>query len=565
MPDLQFLDILIISPMEKKAKRVEFVPGMNLVLGENDTGKSSLLKSLYWCLGAEIQVHPRWTNARVKGLLHFDMNDTKYYILRDGKHFTIFDDSFTPLYDFKSITNELTPFLAPKLGFAVKLADRQSSLITPPPGYMFLPFYIDQDRSWNSNWDSFLRLQQFSKWKKPLVEYFTGIYPNEYFMAQSERVSLQTKLIDSQAEAKIVRNVKTALEEQYKEIDIVLNYEDFLEEIKELSFVLADHQRESNKIRDKLSEWYSYRADIESQIAMVTHTLGELRSDFKIFSSKIGKIDCPTCGAEYENGFDEIFDIAKDEDRCSELLDELHEKRRDIDKKISELQLKRKDFDTSAAKVKAILKSKSEKGSLEDLIDSESRIKAKKAIQQRIDDVDNKIEEYDLRIDKLKQDMGKLSSKERKAEIFEFFINHLEAFSNDLHVPTPEIQNVKGIWSNIKDQGSDQPRALLAYYYSMLYTMKKYCSCNFSPVVVDAPIQQEQDKKNRQNILVFFDRKSSNWDQTILGVVELYDVKVEGQIITLHNKYSLLNAESFEVNEELYHHVQGEATKLRLE
>ena len=65
MKNLRFHELLLASEVEKTARRVRFHKDATVIRGDNDTGKSSIIKSLYRTLGAEPQnIHARWEVAR---------------------------------------------------------------------------------------------------------------------------------------------------------------------------------------------------------------------------------------------------------------------------------------------------------------------------------------------------------------------------------------------------------------------------------------------------------------------------------------------------------------------
>ena len=47
MKNLRFQSLILLSRKEKAARRIAFDPKATLILGENDTGKSSLIKAIY--------------------------------------------------------------------------------------------------------------------------------------------------------------------------------------------------------------------------------------------------------------------------------------------------------------------------------------------------------------------------------------------------------------------------------------------------------------------------------------------------------------------------------------
>ena len=46
-------------------------------------------------------------------------------------------------------------------------------------------------------------------------------------------------------------------------------------------------------------------------------------------------------------------------------------------------------------------------------------------------------------------------------------------------------------------RGSERPRGITAVYYAFLHTARRYSSCAFCPIAIDAPNQQRQDDMQR--------------------------------------------------------------------
>jgi len=159
-------EMLLMSMREQAAKRIKFHPDTTIIVGANDTGKSSLLKSIYWTFGAQPpDVNEDWKKARVTSLVKFTVDGTRYYILRSENVFGLFDSKQQLIGTYTSVTKQLGPKLAELFDFKITLTNKQGEEIIPPPAYFFLPFYIDQDDSWHENWSSFENLRQLSNWR----------------------------------------------------------------------------------------------------------------------------------------------------------------------------------------------------------------------------------------------------------------------------------------------------------------------------------------------------------------------------------------------------------------
>src|SRR5947209_3891135 len=197
-------EMMLLSYAQKAARKINFHPETTIILGANDTGKSCLVKSIYRAFGAEpAKTHPSWREALVIAVVRFEIDGIKYSILQDQSFYALFDSRDSLIRTFKSVTNELGPYLSDLLDFKIKLINKQNQAITPPPAYCFLPFYVDQDGGWNRPWSSFRYLNHFSDWKLSLAEYHTGIRPNSYYELKSALNQLEQKAKELDSEIRV--------------------------------------------------------------------------------------------------------------------------------------------------------------------------------------------------------------------------------------------------------------------------------------------------------------------------------------------------------------------------
>ena len=64
--------LIVISQNESKSLEIPFSVGLNIVIGGNKTGKSSLIKSIFTTLGCECpKVETDWKNLISESILFF--------------------------------------------------------------------------------------------------------------------------------------------------------------------------------------------------------------------------------------------------------------------------------------------------------------------------------------------------------------------------------------------------------------------------------------------------------------------------------------------------------------
>lgn len=550
MSTLVLNEILLISQKEKRAKKVAFDPNLTLVIGKNRTGKSSLLKSLPRAFSAVPEiVSDTWADARVTNVVKFTVYGVPYSILQYGEFYAIFDEENNLLLATDQVTRELGPYLAGLFEFELKFKMRNSSeLVSPPPAYFLLPFYIDQDSSWRKNWAAFKGLGQFEyEWKKILMEYHAGIRPNEYYKVFAQISGLKEEVANHEKERKTLNNLLEQANKRFKNVNFDIDLSAFKKEIEELLKHCQELKIIEESLKGKLVELYSKKSSIENQIKITDTALNEARADLKHATYHIHEehVECPTCGAMYENSFTERFAIARDEDRCTQVLFRLNYDLMEIKKQIDAEKEKYSSNSAAYVNIKKTLEAKQEQVVLRDLIENEGKKELQNVFTENIDAVTKILIDKGDEIDKLKSRLKVFEDKDRKAAIEKQFSDNMRSFLFELDVHSGD-KNYSRMDVRITETGSCQPRALLAYYYSFLLVMKGYSSSVFGPIIIDSPNQQAQDATNLPKMLKFIRDKKPSDTQLILGTEDLCGIEFNGKIVELYEKQSLLQRSEYD-------------------
>ena len=508
MKSLVFRELRLISYKEERARRLTFDPRRTVIAGDNDTGKSSIIKSLYRTLGATCHISDRWAHASVKSALAFAVDGEPFEMAFDGHAYALFDAQRQLVRVFRSVTNELGPFLADKLNFHLTLQSRGQEL-QATPAFLFLPFYVDQDRSWTQPWNSFDHLQQFSNWRHDVVTYHLGIHPSEYYVAKAEAGNLKRIIEELSTQRRVLVDLMKKTSSQLNPADFALRIEDFVAEVEELLTECRTLDEKEQRLKARLISSHGDRALLASQLAAVLATAGELNSDLKFSQSLPQEVQCPTCGVVHKDMFLARFEIARDEDRCRSLASDLQEELRRADEKITTLEAEISPITSESHRLRALLGRKRGELQLLDVIRSEGRREVKRTFEEEIGSLDEKVGSAVSKQRNLQARLREFDDKDRRQSILREFngqhASNLEALSL-LPTAGPGRRNVEG---HTRHSGSELPRALLAYYLAVLHTAKSYSSAAFCPIVIDSPRQQDQDAKNWRRILALVDGKVS--------------------------------------------------------
>ena len=521
-----------------------------VITGGNHLGKSSIIKTLLWTFGAEGKFSDAWKKVKPTALLYFSLDGEDGVILRDGSTFCIFDAQDKPVGLFKRITSDLGPYLARRLRFGLRLTDTKGDAAIPPPSFYFLPFYFDQDISWIKPWESFQGLQQMKNWKKDVADYHVGIKPNQYYDLGGQQAVLIQQRNSTSKELETFQKIRADILGNLEEISVTIDLNDFQEEITEIIVECEKIQKTADSIRTNLVDLHNDRISIEAQIQMVSSSLQELGKDYEFLKNSADHIDCPLCHATYPSDFSDTFEVALDSDRCEELLIRLRQDLITIKERIHSESSKHAKHEEEIAKIKALLERRKEEVSLDDLIERESKKRVTHTLKERNEILLQKLVGLETELKHIERRLKQLISKERKAEILKFYREAIRSHHITLGLPLPEQDEIKTVYSMPSEGGSYQPRALLAYGFAILKTIsRKFAGVDapvFAPIVIDSPIQQEQDEDHHVQILEFIKSNRPKDAQMIIGVVDTKGVKLGDKTITLTNEQrSVLSQEAY--------------------
>lgn len=548
MKSLKFQTLVLLSRKEKAARRIEFDQQATLILGENDTGKSSLIKAIYATFGADAAVvHRDWKALGVASMVVFTVDDLPYKLLRSSDIFALFDATGSKLWSVSGITSNLAPQLADLLGIELRMQSRDGEFVIPPPAYFFAPFYVDQDAGWQRNWSSFSGMQQFEQFRPSLALFHTGVRPNEYYAAQAAKIEADRAKAELAKERDALDRAATRLQKGRTVLGFDLRPESFGDRIEELTRRASALQAKQFEVKEKLATLHSKRAILVEQTGIAGAALAELDKDFAFLrSSPYAEIVCPTCGTLHQNNFINKFSLSADVDACRSFLLEARQDLARVEQEIANENQHFAGFSEDIAAIESILNETRGDLKLRDILEFESERLVDAAFASERQEIDFAVGERDGEADDAARIMKSYSDPKREKAIKQFFTEKLHRFTHDLQVPTLPEGFFKSFYANPPETGSDQPRALLAYYFALAHTVNAYSSALIGPLVIDSPVQQDQDPSNAARIMQFAVDNVPAGMQLILGSVRLHDAQYDGARVELVDKRRLLRAEEYD-------------------
>jgi len=548
MKRLRFHELLLLAESEKTARAVQFDSRVTVIKGENDRGKSCLIKSLYIALGAIPKVvHPKWVQLNVALHLYFSVDDIRYSILKSGKQFSLFGTDDKLLGNYSRVTTGLGPALAELFDFHLQLTNASSKEPEQAtPAFLFLPFYFDQDSSWVENWGAFERLKQFVNPRKAIAEFHTGIKPNEYYQAKAKKAVAEERRDNLRHDRTVVMRVLEKIEHLMKNAQFDIDIASYQLEIDLILAKCNELRADEDRIKDEMVNLDNRRRLLQQQIHITHEAANELGKDFSFAAEKLDDdVECPICGAHYQNSFAERFNIAADEDQLRIALVDMEQ---EMDVCVAAIEERKKlavEVQTRIGEINDLLESRQGEVKLNDLLRSEGKKEVRKVLRSEVDELHLQVGKADLDVEEAARDMKKYTKTKRVKEIKDYYREKMDVYLEKLDVTELDEESYKEVDCIIKESGSDKPRALLAFYFAILKTIEKYSTTTFCPVVIDSARQQEQDTENWTKMLEFMRDNRSSDNQMIVGLVDDLDIPLGGTVIELTDERQLLQADQY--------------------
>ncbi len=508
MKSLRFQRLVLISDSQRMANQFEFPKRLNIVTGkDNSIGKSTLVKSVFWALGCEPKFDQEWKSKDIKAILYFSVDDKNYIVSRHNDRVS-FGNAGEELKKYSKITGQYSIDFASVVGFDLVLENRSGELECPPPAFYFLPFYIDQEKSWGEPWNAFEHLTQFSRFKATLIKYFCGYIKPEYFEIEEE--IFEEKLLEKEANNKVERILSAieVIEEIPNKNNVALSDAEIESIQAEIGEELEIFVNKQISLFDSQLQIKSEAYDLEKQLSIALSAVNELEEDYAFAVEYLveDELECPLCGTIHNNSLVSraglLVEKSSLENQVDIIKESLEEKKGELLVLDKELSIVRQEVDRINKKY--ILLDKEDQGSFE----KTWCLIAQKNVSQNIakeKEAHGLISKQATENQKaLKAMQRKLTTKKEKEELDELFIGNLTENIQTLSALGVNLVGVKSPMHYKKLLGggaAEGTRGVLAYQLAILRQIENAGNCALPPFVIDTPNQQEQAGHRYQRVV----------------------------------------------------------------
>lgn len=550
--------LIVISNKERKSRELSFEEGLNIILGANKTGKSSLIKSIFHTFGCEVRFEPEWKGLIDKFALFFQYGERDLCILRQQSLYKVFEikeGTLVKLFEddkFHSYSEKLMNLLGISMVCSIK--ENKQVSITPPLLFRFQ--YIDQDDGWNKIGESFINMKYIKDWKGHTNKYIVGFQGEDFYQATCKREIIKNEMNN-------LISKMNHFDEFLDKLQVIVNENNNLAPVKKLNLQkqkkIADKiiykidklERERIKKEEALSKYKSNRYEKNLEIQFIKKQLQYLNEDHKYAMEEDELIKCPFCGTDHINSIEERTEIVKDIQAGNKLIQLHRREMEDLEGNISIIENEMSELNNDYHKSKLELEKLEESASIIDDFRMQGQLSI---IETGNLERTNVKDDYDSKVadkDEVDRKIKKMNSKKRRQEITNRLIGFYETVLKQLNIPTSYIQ-LRDFVQTLTRLGSDSPRIIYAYHIALyLYNLERVKS-PFNILVIDTPNQQGQDRQNLQNIDSVLELLTSEKGQVIIGTErETGFEKEAARVIRLTEYRRCLSEEKFQQHNQL--------------
>ncbi len=545
MKEMYFDNILIADIVEKTAHFHKFEKGFNVVTSQdNHVGKSSLLKSLYFAMGAEVDFDNVWNKNTKLYVVEFYIDEIKFSMARWQKAFAFFRETELILTT-KSVSRELARKFEKIFSFAVYMANKKTNKIElAPPAFTFMPYYIDQDKGWSGLYESFSNIDQYKKSDRiKSLYYHLGIYTRSTVELMAKRDTLKDKIEQLKEEEEKSR---ITIESLYAEIQNLLP----ADSIEELEKNLIIPKERISLLVSRIGETRNKIQSLETALYQHEHQLEVIQEYRKIKNGVSVREDrdkihiCPKCGYSFD---EEIYSIVRsnynlqNEDYmykqieqiiCS-IASELEKYKENYVNLMDELKQQEQAYDEKQDSYEVYLRQRG----LQDSVRHFTEQLGENVYEQ---------EEHGKEIKEIDKEIRKLPNKK---EVEENYIENVRLNIIKLDAWNSAYEGNIKLLKPIKAQGTLENKIILAQMIGLFQTMQYFrTNTILFPLVVDSPRAKEASHTSSKDILKLI-FEMDNLPQVILATMDYSDfeneMKRRAKVTVLFEKRKLLNGDTY--------------------
>lgn len=549
MKEVYFKNLLIADLQKHTARIQSFEKGLNVVTSEdNHVGKSSMLKALYYTLGAEVDFDSVWDKHSKLYIATLGVGEKEYRVVRFLKRFAVFEGEKL-LIITDSVTKELAPLLGEIFDFSVYLPNKDTGKVEmAPPAFTFMPYYIDQDKGWSGLYDSFAAINQYKSADRiKSLYYHLNIYTKGTVELMAERDRLREHMEALTIESERLNTILSALREETVNLPPA-------DTVSELEAHLAAPKKRIEQLVTQIGEIRNEIQSLETALRQHQYNL-RIVKEYVSVKDKVPEGDthkqhiCPKCGYVFD---EEIFNLVRanygsmNEDYMCQQIQLL------INSVSDKLGIAKEQYVALRQQMrKEEVAYQAEKNEFDIYVRQRGLAASVRRFQKQLDEAAVGYQETDQQIKEINKELRKLPNRK---EVEEKYIECVRLNIMTLDAWDPAYDGTIRLLKPIKAQGTLENKIILAQFVGLFQTMEYFkTGTTRFPFVVDSPRAKEASVSSSKDILKMI-AQMKMLPQIILATIDYSEFESEmdatAKVIVLTEKRKLLNSNDFAENQE---------------
>lgn len=534
---------VILDSKNKLANEFHFSPNSNVIYSKRGTvGKSSLLKSIYYCLGMNIKSFTKtWNYKQMIFKLYFTHNNQKGWIIRHHQYYKV--------YDRGELLNEgeYSKWFANLLNMQIKLRAKNSEDLSQVVASAILSlFYIDQDSSWQGtpfrNTAS-LTWYDSKDMPKSIFEYVLNLKSNEHLEKEEEKRKLKKEL----SELTSNQNLLLTLKDQFITTENCISFinEDvYKEDLRKYLSIISHINQKRSSYNGQI---YSKQVELDS-LKLEIRELEEILK-YNNESYENHSIRCSKCDSFLtEQQSKERMKLDFSSFLLAENIKDVQSKIKKVEQDLNSLLNIKIGLDEEYNTLSNQRNMTSSKASIDAYIQSVGEKKSQDKYYAILNDLKIKISKINDDLKKINKDIKNLTKEQDKKRVkidsdFTVFFNEL---ADELPSVDGDFTFLK--FNQIQNSGSALNQTYLVIYLTYIKILMKYSSIEL-PFVMDSIIKDELDAGVISSSYLLVNKVLlSSQKQTFFAALNDKFQYLTGECnrIEIKSDHKLLNKESYE-------------------
>ncbi|MBM7835639.1 hypothetical protein [Clostridium sardiniense] len=529
----------ILSKNLNKSFSETFEEGINLIVGEKDSGKTSLARAIMFTLGCDVNNFD--LKSRIPDIvfiLEFSLDNQKYTLVRKqlttrgrGKNYfkLIYNDEEEIFFDTKTFAERLNSLLKINI-IMLNKANERTYLY---PNHIFLPFFIDQDYSWQSYLKStFSGLNFIYNYRKIILEYYSGMRSNQYY----ELLLKKNELIKEYQKLEALIDSKQMIyQENINNMKIIedVDIENFKEKYKVVLNIYNNIIKTEHQLKNKYNELIYEKNSLIKQYKRLNLTIETIIPDEL-------EEHCPNCEQIIYKQLDENYKLLISKENLINEREKIQMQLKDIEEKISITNTQIREINSKGTEIESKLNADESMVSLAERAESYAFSKINDNLYKEIDKLILQKETKKRDHKNVELQLNKLNDNDVTKKYQKLMIEAYKDLNISFSYKNYYTSNLESV--NINLSGASKVQAFLAQYLSIFkLTLLNSESVNI-PMFIDTYLKDDLNHNEINKTTDFVFRKLSESHQAFIYISNNSDTLA--RIENYSYKYKKIELES---------------------